>query len=139
MKSVNSVQLLGNVGLVGELKIFETGNLITFTLATSEGGYTRKDGTTVPERTTWHTIVVSGAMTDVVQRYIHKGSKVYVSGRISVREYAASDGSKRKVTEIRANDLVLCGGGETRATGEYVPPVFSTQAPKPQDNDEIPF
>ena len=115
MKSFNSVQILGNVGFVGETKIFENGGkAVTISVATSRGGFTAKDGTAIPEKTTWHTVVCSNALADVVQKYVNKGDRIFIAGELQSREYLAQNGERRVVTEVRANDIVLCGGRGTQ-------------------------
>ena len=127
MKSFNSVQILGNVGFVGETKIFENGGkTVTISVATSRGGFTAKDGTVIPEKTTWHTVVCSNALADVVQKYVNKGDRVFVAGELQSREYLAQNGERRVVTEVRANDIVLCGGRGTQ-DGANAQPIKDVQ------------
>lgn len=107
MKSLNEVTLVGNVGKDPETKALTGGNVqATFTLATSTGGYTGKDGKEIPEKTQWHNIVVWGAQASVAEKYIKKGSKVLIKGRIEYRDYE-KDGQKRYITEIVASDIML--------------------------------
>lgn len=106
-KYLNEVILAGNVGKDPETKILTGGNVqATFSLATSTGGYTGKDGKEIPEKTQWHNIVVWGPQASVVEKYIKKGSKLLVKGRIEYRDYE-KDGQKRYITGIIANDLML--------------------------------
>ena len=107
MKSLNEVTLVGNVGKDPETKALTGGNVqATFTLATSTGGYTGKDGKEIPEKTQWHNIVVWGAQASVAEKFIKKGSKVLIKGRIEYRDYE-KDGQKRYITEIVASDIML--------------------------------
>ena len=148
MKSFNCVQILGNVGFVGETKIFENGGKsVTISVATSRGGYTAKDGTTIPEKTTWHAVVCSNALADVVQKYVNKGDCIFIAGEPQTREYLAQNGERRVVTEVRASDIVLCGGRGTQ--DDNMQPVKDVQkfppktAAKPQTppvkNEDLPF
>lgn len=150
MKSYNCVQILGNVGFIGETKIFENGGKsVTISVATSRGGYTAKDGTTIPERTTWHTVVCSNALADVVQNYVNKGDRIFIAGELQSREYLAQNGERRVVTEVRANDIVLCGGrGTQEATNaqpvkdvQTFPPKTAAkpQTPPVENVEQLPF
>lgn len=150
MKSFNCVQILGNVGFVGETKIFENGGkTVTISVATSRGGFTAKDGTAIPEKTTWHIVVCTNALADVVQKYVNKGDRIFIAGELQSREYLAQNGERRVVTEIRANDIVLSGGRGTQQDDANAQPVKDVQtfppktAAKPQTapvkNEDLPF
>lgn len=106
--SINKVILIGNVGADPKVNTFDNGNLVVnFNLATTERGYTLQNGTTVPERTEWHSVVCWGGMAKVVQSYVRKGSKIYIEGKIRSRSYDDQNGVKRYVTEIHAESLEL--------------------------------
>ena len=101
------VILLGNLGKEPEIKNFDGGGKIaSFTLATTKKGYTTKTGTTIPDKTEWHNIKCFNGLADVCEKYLHKGSKVYVEGEILYREYE-KDGVKKFVTEILVNELEI--------------------------------
>lgn len=107
MKSVNRVTLLGNVGRDPEVKVLTGGNAVAeFSLATSRGGYTGKDGKEVPQKTQWHRIKAFGAITSAIEKYVKKGSTIYVEGRIEYSEYE-KNGEKRTMTEIILEDMSL--------------------------------
>lgn len=107
MKSVNRVTLLGNVGRDPEVKPITGGNAVAeFSLATSTGGYTTKDGREVPQKTQWHNIKAFGDITSSIERYVKKGSTIYVEGRIEYSEYE-KNGEKRTMTEIILEDMSL--------------------------------
>lgn len=81
--SVNRVTLLGNVGKAPEIRDGAGGaKFATFSLATTDKGYTKRDGTQVPERTEWHNIVANGSVVQVIERYVTAGTKLYISGKI---------------------------------------------------------
>ena len=114
MSSVNKVILIGNLGRDPEIKYTPSGDPVcNFSIATSES-WTDKGGTR-QERTEWHNIVVWRKLAEICQRYLTKGSKVYIEGRIQSREYDAKDGSKRRVTEIVANQMVMLGSRQKEA------------------------
>lgn len=99
--SVNKVILLGNVGQDPRVKYFDAGSAVaTFSLATTDRAYTLANGTQVPERTEWHNIVASNRWAEVVDKYVHKGDKLYVEGKLRTRSYNDQTGALRYVTEV---------------------------------------
>ena len=108
--SVNRVFLLGNVGSDPEIRESAGGKFATFRLATTDKGYTKRDGTQVPERTEWHSIVANGSIVGVIESYVRKGTKLYIEGKLRTRKYTARDNTERTVTEIYLDNLELLGG-----------------------------
>ena len=108
--SVNKVILLGNVGNDPEIRESNGGKFATFRLATTDKGYTKRDGTQVPERTEWHSIVANGSIVGVIESYVRKGTKLYIEGKLRTRKYTARDNTERTVTEIYLDNLELLGG-----------------------------
>ena len=108
--SVNRVFLLGNVGNDPEIRESAGGKFATFRLATTDKGYTKRDGTQVPERTEWHSIVANGNIVGVIESYVRKGTKLYIEGKLRTRKYTARDNTERTVTEIYLDNLELLGG-----------------------------
>ena len=98
--SVNRVFLLGNVGKEPEIRDSQVGKFATFTLATTDRGFTKQDGTQVPERTEWHNCVVFGKQAETVEKYVGKGMRLYVEGKLRTRKYTARDNTEKYVTEI---------------------------------------
>ena len=108
--SVNKVILIGNVGKEPDVKALDSGkNVANFPLATSDRGYTLANGTQVPERTEWHNIVVWGGLAEVVERYVNKGDKLYLEGKIRTRNYDDKQGIKRYMTEVYVDNLEMLG------------------------------
>lgn len=92
---------MGNVGQDPRVKYFDTGSAVaTFSLATTDRAYTLANGTQIPERTEWHNIVASNRWAEIVDKYVHKGDKLYVEGKIRTRSYSDQAGALRYVTEI---------------------------------------
>ena len=107
--SVNLAILVGNVGKDPEIKVFDGGTKkATFTLATSEK-YKDRNGE-VHENTEWHNIVCWRATADVVERFVKKGTQVYIQGKITTRSWDDQNGQKRFTTEIEVANLQLLGG-----------------------------
>lgn len=106
--SVNKVILVGNVGKDPEVRYFDNGGAVAnFSLATTERGYTAANGTQVPDRTEWHNIVLWRGLAEIAEKYIRKGSKLYIEGRIRTRSYDDAAGNKRYVTEIYGDNMEL--------------------------------
>ena len=81
--SVNKVILIGNVGKDPEVRYLDTGIAVaSFPLATTDRAYTLSNGTQVPERTEWHNLVLWRGLAETAEKYVHKGDKLYVEGKI---------------------------------------------------------
>ena len=106
--SVNRVILIGNVGQDPRVKYFDTGSAVaTFPLATTDRGYTLQNGTQIPERTEWHNIVASNRLAEIVDKYVHKGDKLYLEGKIRTRSYSDQSGAMRYITEIYVDNMEM--------------------------------
>jgi len=104
--SLNKVMLIGNLGLDPEIRHFEDGRALgRLRLATSEV-YTDRFGER-RERTEWHNVVVRNRLAEICHKYLRKGSKIFVEGRIQYREYTDNSGQQRFVTEIVATNLTF--------------------------------
>jgi single-strand DNA-binding protein len=104
--SLNKVLLIGYVGKDPDVRYFDSGAAVAnFPLATTERGYTLANGTVVPERTEWHNIVVRRDLVPFVEKWVKKGSSLFVEGKIRTRNYDDQSGIKRYVTEIYADRL----------------------------------
>lgn len=110
--SLNKVILIGNVGKDPDVRYFDSGSAVAnFPMATSERGYTLANGTVVPERTEWHNIVVRRDQVQFVEKWVKKGSMVYVEGKIRTRTYDDQNGVKRYLTEIHADRVEFFSSG----------------------------
>ena len=111
MRGVNKVILIGHLGKDPEVQTFEGGRMLAkFTLATTET-YKDKTGTKV-DKTEWHNISMWGVQADIAQKYLRKGTPIYLEGKISTREYE-KDGVKKYFTEIIADSFNMLGGKES--------------------------
>lgn len=107
--SVNKVILVGHVGKDPEVRYLDKDVAVAnFTLATTERGRTLQNGTQIPERTEWHNIVAWRGLAEISEKYIRKGSQLYVEGRLQTRTWE-KDGIKRYTTEIYAETINLLG------------------------------
>jgi single-strand DNA-binding protein len=102
--SLNKVQLLGNLGKDPEVRSMSNGSKVTnFSIATTEK-FTGKDGQ-AQEKTEWHNIVIFGKKAEIAEKYLKKGNKVYIEGKMTLNKWTDKDGSEKSVTVIELNDF----------------------------------
>ena len=108
---MNLVILTGNVGQDPKITNFDNGGKVAqFTLATTERGYTTRDGKEIEDVTTWHNIVVRRTgLAGVCEQFVKKGTPLLVSGKIQTRTYQDNAGQTRYVTEIFVDEMELLG------------------------------
>lgn len=105
---MNKVMLIGNVGKDPDIRYYDKDQAVaTFPLATTERGYTLPNGTKVPDRTDWHNIILWKGLAKIAEKYIHKGDKLYVEGRIRYRTYDDQKGQRRFITEILCDSMEM--------------------------------
>ncbi len=146
--SVNKVILVGNVGKDPDMKYFDNDVAkANFSLATSERGYTTSNGTQVPERTEWHNIVCWRGLAQIAEKFVKKGTMLYVEGKIRSRSYDDQNGVKRYITEVVADNIELLsrksGGMEGDNGGSRHDFSSAVDMPGEPDNisevDDLPF
>ena len=116
--SVNKVILIGNVGRDPEVRYLDSGIAVaSLPLATTDRAYTLANGTQVPERTEWHNLVLWRGLAETAEKYVHKGDKLYVEGKIRTRSYDDQTGAKRYVTEIFVDSMEMLSPRGTGCTG----------------------
>lgn len=124
---INKVILVGNVGLDPEVRSLESGvKVARLRLATTERIFDRQTNET-KELTEWHTITLWRGLADVVDKYVRKGSQLYIEGSIRTREWTDKDNQKRYSTEILANDMKLLGRRSDNAASQQGAPVAQPQ------------
>ena len=138
MAGINKAILVGNLGGDPELRYTPSGTAVAnFTLATSEQ-WTGKDGEK-KEQTEWHRIVAWRRLGEICGEYLHKGSQVYIEGRIQTRSWEDRDGNKKYTTEIIAQTMKMLGSsgkeGRTKSPEER----FPSEEPISIPDDDIPF
>lgn len=107
MSSVNKVILIGNVGSDPEVRYLDRGQCIaTFNLATTERGYTMQNGTIIPDKTEWHAIVLFRNLGEWAEKYVRKGMKLYIEGKLQTRSWE-KDGILKRKTEIVAENVQI--------------------------------
>jgi len=141
--SINKVILVGNVGRDPEIRHLDKGVAVArFSLATTEN-YTSKTGEKV-SNTEWHNIVAWRGLAEVVEKYVKKGSQLYIEGRLRTRDYD-KDGVKHYATEINADTMQLLGKregqGEMTSQPMQTDSVQSVSEPdfSQPEEDDLPF
>lgn len=151
---VNKVILIGNVGADPEVRYLDGGIAVAnLRLATTER-YKSKNGETV-EQTEWHNIVLWRGLAEVVEKYVKKGMRLYIEGRIRTRSWDDQNGVKRYTTEIYADNMQMLSRADNGESGtsnsrSYAPmPPVSTAHPAQtssntpplvaDDEDDLPF
>ena len=140
--SVNLVVILGRCGRDPEVRMAGQNKVATFSVATG-GKYKTKDGREVDD-TAWHNIVAWRTSAEIVEKYIKKGSQVFIEGHITYRRYNDKDGVERSITEIVVDKVELCGG---KAESSPAPQKFDPHAvkttpmpyPTEEEGDDLPF
>ncbi len=116
MAGLNKVMLIGNLGKDPEVKTLDNGaKIATFPLATSET-YKDKEGNR-QTRTEWHNMVLWRGLADIAESYLHKGSQVYLEGRLSTRKWEDKEGNTRYTTEVIGDNLVLLSRANDQQKG----------------------
>ena len=131
---INKVILVGNVGLDPEVRTLETGvKVARVRLATTERIFNRQTNETT-EHTEWHTITLWRGLAEVVDKFVRKGSQIYIEGRLRSREWER-DGQKHYATEIVADDMKLLGrrsdNGAQEGYQQSAPSSYGQPAPQP--------
>ena len=143
---INKVILIGHLGKDPEVQSFEGVKRSAFTMATDES-YRDKDGNKV-ERVEWHNISMWRGLAEVSERFLHKGSKVYIEGKLRTRTYPDETGKQRYFTEIVADNMVMLDRKESSDTPPAKPTPPPTQfEPLPESDitatppvdDDLPF
>lgn len=106
---LNKAQVIGNLGADPKVSAINNGQskVASFSVATTERGFTTQAGVQVPDRTEWHNVVCFGRLADVVASYLRRGAKVYVEGRMRTRTYDDRNGVKRSIIEINAEQIEM--------------------------------
>lgn len=105
---MNKVMLIGNVGADPDVRYYDADQAVArVRLATTERGYTLQNGTQVPDRTEWHNLLFNRGLAKTVEKYVHKGDKIYVEGRLRYRSYDDSKGVKKTYTDIDVDNMEL--------------------------------
>jgi single-strand DNA-binding protein len=146
MAGINKVILIGNLGAKPEVKYASNGNAIAnLTLATSES-WTDKNTGQKQEKTEWHRVSIFGKLAEIVEKYLDKGSKVYVEGKLQTRKWQDKSGADRYTTEIVVSGFggvlqMLDGKASGSQNTNNTPQQTAVAQVTPTDgfDDDIPF
>ena len=147
--SVNKVILIGNLGKDPEVRRLESGAVVAnFPLATSEV-YTDRNTGEKRENTDWHDIVLWRGLAEIAEKYVRKGTKVYIEGKLKKRSWQDKEGNTRYSTEVLADEMTILSRPETTERTESAQPYPTNdgpQAPPPipdllkdSSDDGLPF
>ena len=134
---LNKVMLIGHLGKDPDVRTLDSGTKVCqFPLATTEKGYTLQTGTQVPDRTEWHNIVLWKGLAEVAGKYLHKGDKVFIEGKIRSRSYEDNSKVKRYITEIFADNMEILS---TTSKSDSQNNVSEAPLPAGTPSDDLPF
>lgn len=145
MASLNQATIIGYVGDVPKISNTQNGRKVaSFAIATTEKGYTSKSGVQYPDRTEWHNIVLWGNLAEIAEKYLRKGSSVFIQGKMRTRSYDDKNGVKRYITEIEGEIMQMLDRRADNATSPSiqndVQPAYSNQQTQlSQKDDDLPF
>ena len=137
MAGVNKVILIGNLGKDPEVRYLDSGVAVAnFSLATTEN-YRNKEGEKVSQ-TEWHNVVLWRGLAEIAEKYLKKGSSVYIEGRIRNRKWEDKEGNTRYNNEILADNMTMLGGRSNDSSQDIG---FNQNTSKSEDSSEndLPF
>jgi len=120
-RSLNKAQIIGNLGADPEIRSTTSGTRVaTLSVATSRSWQDRSGQR--QEKTEWHRVVCWDKLAEICERYLKRGDRVYIEGRIEYRQWEGQDGQTKYTTEIRAREMIMLGGsgdggGAPRSSG----------------------
>jgi len=146
-RGVNKVIIVGNLGQEPDTRYMPSGSAVTnISVATNESYKDKTSGEQV-DRTEWHRVAFFNRLAEIAGEYLHKGSQVYVEGRLRTRKWQDKDGHDRYTTEIIADQMQMLGGRggspdmPSQSQGGFQPSrqPSTAAAPEPEFDDDIPF
>ncbi len=145
MSTLNKVMLIGNLGDDVKMHYFDGGNCVgRFPIATSETYVSKQSGERITN-TEWHNIVVRNKAAEICEKYLKKGDKIYVEGRIKSRQWQAEDGTTRYSTEIQVQDFTFLTPKQEGVSQKSSQNKSQANTPQNQvnpvedENDDLPF
>lgn len=139
MAGINKVILVGNLGKDPEVRRLENGTAVAnFTIATSEN-YKDKNTGERKTITDWHNVVVWRGLADVAEKYLKKGSQVYLEGRLKTRSWDDQDGNKRYTTEVLGDNFQMLGRANEAETSSATSSAPAQKNDASTELDDLPF
>lgn len=127
--SLNKIMLIGHVGKEPDVRPLDGGvKVASFTFATTDKAYTLPNGTQVPERTEWHNVIMWNRTAELAEKYIHKGDKLFLEGKVRTRNYDDKKGIKHYITEVFVDYMEMLTPKSQQPVTPVPPPV---QQPTP--------
>jgi len=139
--SLNKVQLIGNMGKDPEIRTTQSGiKCANFSIATSES-WMDKNTNQKTTKTEWHRIVMWRGLAEIAEKWLKKGSTVYVEGKLTTKSWDDQNGQKRYTTEIVVDNMQMLGGKQQgdQSQGQEPPPATGPQGNTPAPSDDLPF
>lgn len=147
-RSLNKVMLIGNLGKDPEVRHLENGTAVAnFSIATAES-YKDKNSGEIISNTDWHNVVVWRGLANVAEKYLKKGDKVYLEGKLRSRSYQDQQGITKYITEVVVDDMVMLGNKNSNEAGNANPPQVqqsnspvakTPDLPLDEEDDDLPF
>lgn len=137
MNGINKVILVGNVGNDPDVRRLESGTPVAKIRVATTEYYRNRNGERM-ETTEWHSVTLWRSLAELAEKYVHKGSKVYIEGKLRSREFDDREGHRRRITEIEAENLIIFdkrNGGRTGSTGAREENSYSAQDVPPMTED----
>ena len=139
MAGVNKVILIGRLGRDPEIRYTPSGAAVAnFSIATSDEWTDRESGQK-QERTEWHRIVAWRRLGEICGEYLHKGSQIYIEGRLQTRAWEDREGNKRYTTEVVAQNMQMLGPAGKEGRAESLDERYPVEEPVDIPDDDIPF
>lgn len=136
--SVNKVILIGRAGKDPDVRTLDGGaKVASLSFATTDKAYTLQNGTQVPERTEWHNLIFWNKTAEIVEKYVHKGDKLYIEGKLRTRNYDDSKGVKRYITEVFVDSIEMLTP-KVQQQAAPVPPPLPQQSQRQQQQVQQP-
>ena len=143
-RGVNKVILVGNLGQKPEMRYTATQSAVAnISIATTESWKDKESGE-MRDKTEWHRVVYFGKLAEIVEKYLDKGSSVYIEGKLQTRKWQDKSGADRWTTEIVGNELTMLGSRQNNSSNDMA--ANQSESPFPQDeggqgltDDDIPF
>lgn len=144
MAGVNKVILIGNLGKDPEVRHLESGaSVANFPIATTES-YKDKNGNR-QDQTEWHNIVLWRGLADISEKYLRKGSQVYIEGKLRSRSWEDKEGNTRYITEVVGDSMTMLGGNRNSENNNNSNSASTSSAPannpdlSDEESDDLPF
>jgi single-strand DNA-binding protein len=127
---MNKVMLIGHVGQEPQVRYIDESLCVAqLRMATTERGYKLPNGTQVPDKTEWHTVIFWRKQAETVERYVHKGDRLYVEGKLQYRRWTDKQGIDRQAVEIMVEDFEMLGSSQRQQAQAQSSPTGTDESP----------